>query len=135
MIGAWSVSEHGAGVAGPRPTALLMADDGADLVVSCDATGLSLFVSYVQPLPAAATLPVQWRTDAAPWRRQAWTVGPDGGMLLSAPAEPPRRLLARLAGARTLTFRAAGRTSRFDLRGVRQIADLMRGCPGVPPTP
>lgn len=128
MIGAWAVTEHSGGATGPRPTAMLMADDGANLVVSCDPAGLSLFVSYVDPLPTKAGVPVEWKTDGGAWRRQVWNLGADPGMLMSAPAEPPQRLLTQLAAAHSLTFRAAGRTSRFDLQGVRQIDHLMRGC-------
>lgn len=129
MIGNWMVTQHDDGASGVHPTAMLSADDGANLVVSCDAAGTDLFVSYVDQLPAGPTVDVRWKTERTPWRHQSWAVGPDQGMVSSRPAEAPRRLLAELATARTFTLRLGRHSSTFALQGTRQVANLINACP------
>jgi hypothetical protein len=130
MIGAWSVSIHG-GHARPVKTAVLVAPDGASLVVACDAHGVDLMLSYLERLPSRPQVPVQWRLDGGAAHSQSWGEGPDHGTLSPGDPAADAAVLRQFAHGRTLTLSAAGRRSSFQLDGVKQVAALIGDCPAI----
>jgi hypothetical protein len=131
QIGAWSVSLEDSGASRPVKTAILVAADGASLIAACDARGIDVLVSYVDTLPKAAALPVEWRIGGGPAHRQSWQEAADQSSLSPGGPEVDAGVLKQIARGRSLTFVAAGRRSTFDLTGARQVTALLGACPPV----
>ena len=132
--GAWEIADN-ASEPQPRPwdySATLKATKGAELYVSCGASGTSLWINWPGEVRADSsdrrTAFVTWALDGQGARKTAFLVGKDdlgnAGTHL-APASALKWFGALEAG-KTLVVRVGagpgGQTATFHLKGVRVVA-------------